>query len=72
MQQYLLSIKENDLKTILITWNKQNSSLLPQGKGTLIRHGSSYMITITWGNIKTCHQQHGQNGCVQIKINIPR
>lgn len=52
-------------------WNKQNSQVLPQGIGYLMKHHSDVLIRIAWGKQKNqpCNQPKlGKNGCMQMLI----
>lgn len=67
--QYIENININK---ILISWNKQNQEVLPNGKGVLSGHAPFYIITIFWGKHKTeakcLENKIGLSGCYVLKI----
>lgn len=63
---------KNDIDAELTSWNDQNQTMLPQGKGTISRDGSIYVLSLFWGNqqnVDECYQnQIGPSGCLRLVI----
>jgi prepilin-type N-terminal cleavage/methylation domain-containing protein len=68
MHAILSVIPDNDLTTALTTWNNQNQSVLPQGRGVLENRYPTPVISIFWGNTSAneCVKPTiGQSGCLK-------
>jgi hypothetical protein len=54
------------------TWNKENATILPQGKGEVSGEYPHYLVTIFWGkNEDHCELSHvGPSGCLVENVDI--
>lgn len=74
MAEYLAMIKDNNVNDYITLWNKQNLSILPQGKGVVTGAFPSYVISIFWGenNSFGCRNKLGQAGCLNLEVSITK
>lgn len=67
MSERLRMLKQDsDISSQVGIWNTENKTILPQGRGQVLRHFRDDTIIVYWGNIKEfcAHNQLGQSGCI--------
>jgi hypothetical protein len=74
LNERLKNLKNSEninINNILISWNKQNQEVLPNGKGVLRGHAPLYTIIIFWGKqtekMSCPENRMGLSGCYALK-----